>query len=338
MRRGGGQQIGSASERGARPAILLVGLRDGALTNEQLHRIETAAPEMRVVLTRDIATIEDLLPDVRVIVGQFPHELLRGATSLEWFQQWGAGADWLLRFPAAVDMPFVLTNASGVHAVPISEHVLAYLLAFARGLPQALEHQARAEWRPLPAASVFELKDKTLLLVGAGAIGERVARLAVAFEMRVVVVRRAAERLVPGAAAVHGDSDLLAVLPEADFVVVTAPLTSATRGMFGADQFRSMKRTAYLVNIGRGGIVREDELVTALREDMIAGAALDVFEHEPLAADSLLWGMSKVIITSHYSGATPHYTERVLGIFLDNMQRFREGRELVNVVDKQLGY
>jgi len=315
-----------------------VGLREGALTKEQLRRIEAVALDMRVVVTRDRATIEALVPDVRIVVGQFPHDLLSAATSLEWFQQWGAGADWLLRFPAAVDMPFVLTNASGVHAVPISEHVFAYLLAFARGLPQAFEHKARAAWQPLPASSLFELRDKTLLLVGAGAIGERVARLAVAFEMRVEVVRRDANRPVPGAAAVHGDYELLAVLPAADFVVVTAPLTSATHGMFGADQFRAMKPSAYLVNIGRGGIVREDELVTALRVGTIAGAGLDVFQHEPLPADSPLWGMSNVMITSHYSGATPLYTERALGIFLENMQRFREGKELINVVDKRRGY
>jgi phosphoglycerate dehydrogenase-like enzyme len=325
-------------DRESTPAVLLVGLREGALSGEQLRRIEAAAPDMRVVVTRDRAAIEALLPAVRIVVGQFPHDLLPGATGLEWFQQWGAGADWLLRFPSAADMPFVLTNASGVHAVPISEHVMAFLLAFARGLPTALGHQGRAEWQPLPAASVFELKGKTLVLVGAGAIGARVARLAVAFEMRVIVVRRDPSRPVQGAVAVHADSELSSVLPQADFVVVTAPLTAATRGMFGAAEFRVMKRSAYLVNIGRGGIVKEAELATALREGTIAGAGLDVFEHEPLAADSPLWKLGNVIITAHYSGATPSYTERALGVFLDNLERFKEGRELINVVDKHQGY
>ena len=321
-----------------RTGVLLVGLREDALSAEQRRRIETAAPDMRVVVTRDRAAIEALLPDVRIVVGQFPHDLLPGATGLLWFQQWGAGADWLLRFPAAVDMPFVLTNASGVHAVPISEHVLAYLLAFARGLPTAFGQQSRSEWRPVPAASVFELKGKTLLLVGAGAIGARVARLAAAIEMSVVVLRRDASRHVQGADAVHAHSDLPSVLPHADFVVVTAPLTSATRGMFGAAEFHAMKRSAYLVNIGRGGIVKESELVAALQDGTIAGAGLDVFEHEPLPADSPLWRLSNVVITAHYSGATPSYTERALGIFLENLERFREGRELINVVDKQQGY
>lgn len=318
--------------------VLLVAVREGTLNHARLDSIRSAAPDMRVVVTRDRADIEALLPDVHIVLGQFPHDLLPRARSLAWFQQWGAGADWLLRFPAAVDLPFVLTNASGVHAVPISEHVFAMLLAFARNLPTAQRHQGLSEWRPVPAAALFELKDKTLLLVGAGAIGERVARLAGAFEMRVVAVRRDATRKVVGADAVHADSDLLAVLPHADFVVMSAPLTSATRGMFGAEQFRAMKPSAYFVNIGRGGSVKEDELVAALRDGTIAGAGLDVFEHEPLPADSPLWGMSNVIITSHYSGATPRYTQRVLDIFLDNLQRFKDGRQLVNVVDKRQGY
>src|SRR5690606_9823342 len=319
-------------------AVLLLALRDGVLTPEQVGRIEAAAPGMRVVMTRDRAAIEAVLPAVRVAAGQFPYDLLPGATSLEWIQQWGAGADWLLRYPGAADMRFVLTNASGVHAVPISEHVLAYLLAFARGLPLAFGHQARGEWQPVPAASLFELAGKTLLLVGAGAIGARVARLAAAFEMRVVVVRRDASRPVAGAHAVHGEGELLGLLPTADFVVITAPLTQSTHGMFGADQFRAMKSTAYLVNIGRGGIIQEDELVASLRDGRLAGAGLDVFEQEPLPADSPLWGMNNVIITCHYSGATPRYNERAFGIFLDNLERFKAGEELINVVDKHGGY
>lgn len=329
---------GAPDDSRSRQAVLLVGLRDGVLTAEQVQRIEAAAPDMRVLVTRDRAAIEPVLPDVRVVVGQFPYEALPDATSLEWLQQWGAGADWLLRFPAAADMPFVLTNASGVHAVPISEHVLAYLLAFARGLPRAFGNQARAEWRPLPAGSLFELEGKTLLLIGAGAIGQRVARLAAAFAMRVVVIRRDALVPVAGADSVHGESELQTLLPDADFVVVTAPLTRSTRGMMAREQFLAMKPSAYLVNIGRGGIVREDDLVEALRQGIIAGAGLDVFEHEPLPADSPLWAMDNVIVTSHYSGATPRYTERALGIFLENLQRFRAGGQLINVVDKHQGY
>lgn len=318
--------------------VLLVALRDGVLDAAQLARVRAAAGPLRVVVTRDRDVIEPLLPAVRIALGQFPHDLLARAERLAWWQQWGAGADWLLRYPDAVDAPFVLTNTSGVHAVPISEHVFACLLAFGRGLPDALERQGLSEWRPVPSSSLFELAGKTLLLVGVGAIGARVARLATVFDMRVEAVRRDAGRPLDGAYAVHGADALLDVLPSADFVVITAPLTSATRGMFAAEQFGAMKRSAYLVNIGRGGTVVESDLVTALREGEIAGAALDVFEHEPLPATSPLWSMSNVIVTAHYSGATPLYAARALEIFLENLERFQTGRELVNVVDKRVGY
>jgi len=318
--------------------VLLVALRDGVLDAPQLDRVRAAAGDMRVVVTRDRAAIEELLPHVRVALGQFPHDLLPGAGRLAWFQQWGAGADWLLRHPGAAELPFVLTNTSGIHAVPISEHVFACLLAFARALPRALEQQARAEWKPVPAASLVELAGKTMLLVGVGAIGERVASLALAFGMRVEAVRNDARRPLHGAAAVHGQDALLDVLPNADAVVITAPLTAATRGMFGAEQFRAMKRSAYLVNIGRGATVVEADLVTALQDGELAGAALDVFEQEPLPVISPLWSMSNVIVTAHYSGATPLYAARALEIFLDNLKRFRAGEELVNVVDKRQGY
>jgi len=131
---------------------------------------------------------------------------------------------------------------------------------------------------------------------------------------------------------------LLGLLPEADFVVLTVPLTHETQGMIGERELRAMKPTAYLVNIGRGGTVQERALIRALQEGWIAGAGLDVFETEPLPEDSPLWDMDNVIITAHYAGATPHYNERAMAIFLDNLRRYRAGEPLRNVVDKRLGY
>jgi phosphoglycerate dehydrogenase-like enzyme len=171
-----------------------------------------------------------------------------------------------------------------------------------------------------------------------GEIGARTARLASALGMRVLGVRRDPSRAVPAVAEMHGNHDLLRLLPEADFVVLTVPLTRETEGMIGEAELRAMKESAYLVNIGRGGTVLEGDLARALEEGWIAGAGLDVFEEEPLPEDSPLWGMEKVIITSHYSGSTPHYDERALEIFLDNLGRYRSGRPLRNLVDKARGY
>lgn len=317
---------------------LLIALKPGALSEPQLAAVEAAAPGFKVVVTRDRATIERELPDVRVVLGMFPRELLAEAPRLEWLHQWGAGADWLLEHPELADKDFVLTNSAGVHAVPISEHVFAFLLAFARGFPPAMRDQLEARWRPQRQADLFELHQKTMLLVGAGRIGARIAVLGSAFGMRVVAVRRDPSKDVEGAHEVHGIDDLDALLPGADFVVVTVPLTNETRGLFGAERFAAMKPSAYLVNIGRGGTVVEADLVAALQRGEIAGAGLDVFEEEPLPADSPLWAMPNVIVTSHYSGATPRYVERVLEIFLDNLRRYRAGEKLRNVVDRELGY
>jgi phosphoglycerate dehydrogenase-like enzyme len=135
----------------------------------------------------------------------------------------------------------------------------------------------------------------------------------------------------------HGNDDLLRLLSEADFVVLTVPLTCETEGMIGGAELRAMKECAYLVNIGRGGTVREGDLAWALGEGWIAGAGLDVFE-EPLPEDSPLWGMENVIVTSHYSGSTPHYDERALEIFLESLRRYQAGEPLRNVVDKARGY
>ena len=312
---------------------------------------------MDIVRTQDRAEIEAILPDVEIVVGSLPYDLLVDATSLRWFQQWGAGADWLLRHPEVIDLDFVLTNASGVHAVPISEHIFAFLLAVARRFPQAARAQPERIWvsnqwqRQSPTISadqqfdfvigkdrVFELAGKTMLLIGVGAIGERTAKIAAAFDMRVIGLRRNVALAVPGIERMVCPDQLLDVLPEADFVVITAPLTPETRHMIDKRAFDAMKPSAYIVNIGRGATIVERDLIDALQNGSIAGAGLDVFEQEPLPKDSPLWGMENVIITSHYSGLTPEYDARAIEIFLDNLNRYRAGEPLRNVVDKRLGY
>jgi phosphoglycerate dehydrogenase-like enzyme len=320
-------------------SILLLDFEPQTFSGEQLARVRAAAPGMRILVTRDRARIEAALDEIEIVAGGFPRDLLSRARNLRWFQQWGAGADWLLRYPGAVELDFVLTNASGVHPIPISEHILAFLLALARGLHRAMRAQVRREWIPQDQhEGLFELAGKTMLLVGVGAIGERTAEVAQALGMRVLGVRRDPSASAPAVEAMFGPDQLLELLPQADFVVLTVPLTHATRGMIGEQELRAMKPTAYIVNIGRGGTIQEDALVQALQEGWIAGAGLDVFETEPLPDDSPLWAMENVIITSHYAGLTPRYHERAMEIFLDNLRRYQAHEPLRNVVDKKLGY
>jgi phosphoglycerate dehydrogenase-like enzyme len=303
-----------------------------------LDQVRALTPELQVAVTRDRPEIEALLDDIEIAAGHVPIDLIVRAPKLRWFQQWGAGADWLLRYPDAAGRDFILTNASGVHAIPISEQIIGTLLMFARGLHRAARAQARREWRRPPTAELFELAEKTMVLIGVGAIGERTAALAGALGMRVEGIRRNPTRPAAGVAAMYGPRQLRERLAHADVVVLTVPLSQSTRGLIGAAELRAMKPTAYLVNIGRGGTVDEPALIRALEKQWIAGAALDVFAEEPLPAASPLWAMENVIITAHYAGATPQYNARALAIFLDNLRRYREGAPLRNVVDKQAGY
>lgn len=336
---------------------LLVTLNESMIDEDTLYQVRELMPDMEIVRTADRAKIEAILPDIEIVVGTLPYDLLTEATSLRWVQQWGAGADWLLRHPEVADLDFVLTNASGIHSVPISEHIFALLLAFARRMDQAARAQSERIWvsnqwqrhsptiRPdqkfefvIGKDRVFELAGKTMLLIGVGAIGERTARIASAFDMHVIGMRRNVSLSVPGIERMVSPDQLLDVLPEADFVVITAPLTPETKHMIDQRAFDAMKPTAYIVNIGRGATIVESDLIAALQRGAIVGAGLDVFEQEPLPAESPLWGMENVIITSHYSGLTPKYDARGIEIFLDNLARYQRGEPLRNVVDKRLGY
>lgn len=319
-------------------SLMLITLEAGRISKEQISQIREAAPEMKIVQTRDRQEIESLLDEVEIVVGDLPRDLLPKAKQLRWMQQWGAGADWLMRYPEAQEMDFVLTNASGVHAIPITEHIFAFLFSLGRGFHKAMRAQVERQWRKLSSDDLYELPDKTMVLIGVGAIGEQTAKIADALNMRVVGVRRDPSVGAPGVERMVGNDQLLDVLPEADFVVVTVPLTHETEKMIGERELRAMKSSAYIINIGRGKIIDQDALIRALREGWIAGAGLDVTNPEPLPADSPLWEMENVIITAHYSGLTPYYNERALEIFLDNLGRYRSGKELRNVVDKGLGY
>ncbi len=319
-------------------SVLLVCLPAERLPEAQVAQIRAAAPDMRVVMTTDQAEVEPLLGEIAIAAGWFPHDLLPRARRVRWLQEWGAGVDWLLRHPEVAELDFTLTNASGVHAIPISEQILSYLLAFARGLPAAIRAQERRAWQAPRRDQLFELAGKTMLLVGVGAIGARTAAIAAALGMRVLGIRRNPAGALPGVEAIYGPDRLYDFLPEADCVVLTVPLSRATQGMIGERELRAMKPTSYLINIGRGGTLQQPALIQALREGWIAGAGLDVFEQEPLPATSPLWEMDNVIITAHYAGLTPAYDQRALAIFLDNLRRYRAGEPLQNVVDKAAGY
>jgi phosphoglycerate dehydrogenase-like enzyme len=317
--------------------ILMV-LSPDKITDAQRGEIRAIAPEKTLLLTQDRDEIETNADAIEIVVGWVPRDLLLKFKNLRWFQQWGAGADWLLKYTELVEKDYILTNTSGLHAIPISEHILALILAFARDLPRAVKAQEQRKWLRHKSQDIFELAGKTLVLVGVGAIGERTAEIAAGLGMRVLGVRRNPAIPAPGVESMFGPAQLMDVLPLGDFVVLTIPLTKETKGMIGEPELRAMKPTAYMINIGRGGTIQETALLQALQGGWIAGAGLDVFETEPLPEGSPFWGMDNVILTSHYSGTTPHYAERGIAIFVDNLRRYQAGDPLHNVVKKDLGY
>jgi phosphoglycerate dehydrogenase-like enzyme len=317
---------------------LLLALKPDELPQAALEEVKSLAAGYSVVVATDKTEIETYLGDLEVAVGGFPRELLGDAPNLKWFQQWGAGADWLRKEPELQQREFVLTNTSGVHPVQITEHIFALLLGFVRNLPKAYQAQRDKRWQPQTNQEVSELYGKTMLLVGVGAIGERTAGLARAFGMRVIGVRRDPTKKVAGLDTLVGPEQLQPLLSGADVVVLTLPLTDESYHLLGEWELALMKEDAVLINIGRGGTVDEAALLQALESGKFLGVGLDVFEDEPLPVSSPLWSQERVVVTAHYAGASPHYHERAFKIFLDNLKRYLAGKDLLNVVAKSLGY
>lgn len=230
----------------------------------------------------------------------------------------------------------IITNARGIHAVPMAEHTLGVMLASARQTAQFVLNQSRHMWdRTIRLA---ELNGQTLGVVGAGAIGTEIARKARAFDMTILGLNTDG-RHVEGFDRMYARERLQEMLPECDYVVVVTPLTPATRGMIGAGELAVMKNTAILINISRGPVLDTSALINALNTNRIAGACLDVFDIEPLPADSPLWGLSGVLITPHMSGRSPRYMDRALELFKRNYPAFATGRgEWVNRVNAGRGY
>ena len=313
---------------------LLVCLTEGQL--RRLDRVREIADGYRVVRAPDGR--HAALADAEVVLGFLPPARLAEAPRLRWIQSWSAGLDWLVEheaFDPAAAPGLVVTSASGVHAVPIGEHVFALLLALSRRLPRALGDQRDRRWGA--GDGVAEWFGKRLVVVGAGAIGARVLHLAGAFGMSGVAVR-ASGRATPGARRTVTPDRMAPELAEADAVVAALPLTDATYRMLDAAAFAAMKPGAVFVNVGRGETVDQYDLVAALESGHLGGAGLDVFEDEPLPASSPLWAMDRVIVTPHLAGDSPRYAERALALFADNLARWRDGRELRNRVDLRAGY
>ena len=253
---------------------------------------------------------------------------------LRWIHVASAGVDHILT-DAVVAGDVVVTNSRGVFEVAIAEYVLGLVLAFAKDLLGTWERQREHRWEHRDTEAVA---GRTALIVGVGPIGRAVARLLDAVGMRVSGVGRRARSDDPGFGEVAAADDLHGLLPDADVVVLAAPLTPHTQGMIDAAALDAMKPSARLINVGRGGLVVEANLIAALRAGRLAGAALDVFQTEPLDPDSPWWEVPGVLVSPHMSADVHGWRDALVDVFLDNLRRWRDGRPLRNVVDKRAGH
>lgn len=253
---------------------------------------------------------------------------------LKWVQSWSAGVD-KLPLQALEQRGIIVTDASGVHPNPMSEHVLAYMLALTRNVHTAIRNQQAKVWQK--EAQLPEMHGATAVIIGAGTIGTEVARLLQAFGMTVLGIRRTASE-APYFDKVGTTAELAQFLGESDYVINLLPLTDETRGMFAAEQFEAMKQGAYFINVGRGETVRTDDLVQALQSGKLGGAGLDVYEVEPLPPAHKLWELGNVILTPHTGGSTYSYMQRLTKLLAYNLGQYTAGQPLRNQVNYREGY
>ena len=279
-----------------------------------------------------------LLQQAEVIFGwihQFPKDLPARTERLKWLQVMTAGVD---RLPEEILKSGIrVTNASGLHGAAMGEVVLEMMLMFVKDAPACMRMKQEREWRRYRPAI---LRDKTVGILGLGAVGKEIARLCKAFGMKVIGIRRSggAASPFPDVDRVYPRDQLLELLAESDFLVLALPLTKETEGMIGEKELRGMKPTACLINVARGAIVDEGALICALEEKWIAGAGLDVFTREPLPPESPLYAMPNVIFSPHISGDLPDYELRATEIFCENLKRYLAGEPFLHEVDRAKGY
>jgi phosphoglycerate dehydrogenase-like enzyme len=306
------------------------------------ERLQQEFPGHQFVQLQNYDRVPQEIPDTDVFIGwSLRPEQFVAAKKLRWIHSPAAAVHQLM-FPELIQSSVLLTNSTGIHGPVVAEHAIAVLLAMAKRLPQAMQYQARREWsqdqlwhgRPRPR----EVADATVVVVGMGGIGREFTARAKALGMKVLAVRENPAKGNGGADAVYGPNEIDRVLPQADYILLCTPVTPATTGIVNAARLEKMKTDAYLINVARGPLIDEPALIQALQDRRIAGAALDVFNEEPLPPESPFWSLDNVLITPHTAAVTDRLWERHYRLIAENLKRFLGGEPLLNEVDKKRGY
>ncbi len=334
----------------SKPPRLVVALD---ISDDLMQRIRDAAPDYRV--ERHAAEVPDhVWADTEILYTISKYPTPEQAPHLRWIQLHFAGVEQVLKHPIIQAEDIELSSASGIHATPMAEYTIGMMLAFNLKIPLLLKNQASATW-PENRHETFApkpLRGQTIGIAGYGSIGREIARLAQSFGMTVLASKRDAKHTEdtgysePGLGDPSGDiperiypaEALASMARECDFLVIVTPLTQSTRHSVNEEVLNAMKKTAVLINIGRGGVIDEKALISALAANKIAGAALDVFEEEPLPAGSPLWNLENVIISPHTSGNNADYDKKAITLFIENLKRYQEKKPLYNRVERERGY
>lgn len=309
--------------------------RDEVFSSDRLR------DDVVLIPSHDKGDLRKLIPEAEILVCfSVDKETFVAARKLKWIHCGSAGVDQML-FPEFLKSKVILTTSRGMHADVVSDHVMAMVLAFSKGLVQSWQCKQGPEWCPFEVMRQrFELPDKVMVIVGLGTIGGELARKAKAFGMKVMATKnhikrgekvKYVDKLLPKSKLPH-------ILPVADIVVISVPYTRETHHLMGRKELACMKKTAILINVARGGVIDEKALTDALMKRMIAGAGLDVFEQEPLSPKSRLWDLENVIITPHIAGARRDYYAKVGEIFRQNLHRYFNHKPLLNLFDRKAGY
>lgn len=307
------------------------------VNNKYIEEIQKIAPQFNVICLDDKKDAYKYIKDTEVLVcfdGDADAEFIHNAENLKWIHLLSAGAD-AMPFDVLKERKIILTNSKGVHKYQISEQVLGYMLLFERGLNYFIRKQMNREWDK--SVRVSELYGKTVCILGVGSIGEEIARIAREFGMKTIGVRKSGN-MSKFIDEMYTNENMIFAVSKADYVICALPLTDETYHLLGKDFFKNMKNDAVFINVGRGKVVDESSLIDALKNKTIRGAALDVFEEEPLSKESPLWDMENVIITPHTAGISPHYMERGIEIIKHNIKAYLGDGDFINRVDLEKQY
>ena len=308
------------------------------LKDEHLSKIRKidSKIDLLVVPSDDSKEIQKQLIDADILAvnhANFPS--IKKARKLKWIQSFSAGLNKIL-VPDIINSDILVSSLAGVQDISIAEHVLGFMLIFSRRFYETFKNQKQKKWQK--SQRIHELRGKKILIVGLGNVGMEIARISNCLGLEVFGIKKNIKLKPKFVKNVYALDQIEKILPIADFVVLSLPLTDNTYHLFDMKKFRVMKKSAVIINIGRGAIINEKDLINALNKKVIEGAALDVTEIEPLPTNSPLWNMENVVITPHHSGPTDIFMDRAIDIFCLNLKAYLKGKPLPNLVDKKRGY